>query len=204
MMTKNRSKTKTFLKQLTVIPLFICFILIFSTKIIAQNKGVSKALIKEYESKIQKSNGSVIIKNEDAKRIRHIYNLMSKEQKAKVTKIPTPKPSLISPSAPTLPTSPAVPAVPELEIDYEVVPPPVPEPIDVEEVPEINEVTSPSATSAKPTDYIIEMAKKGATFYFEDKKISSDKALEITKNNKNINIQVINQDSKKPIVKLSK
>ena len=50
---------------------------------------------------------------------------------------------------------------------------------------------------------MIELAKKGATFYFEGKKISSDKAIEITKSNKSINIQIKGHDSKKPIVKLS-
>lgn len=165
-MTKNKSKTRTFLKQLAVIPLFICFILLFSTKITAQDKGASKELIEEYESKLQKSNGSVIIKNKDVKRLYFIYNLMSEKQKAKATKIPPPPPS-------------------------------VPEPMDV------NEIAPPPPLPPNPTDHMIEMAKKGAMFYFDDKKISSDRAIEITKNNKNINIQVIGHDSKKPIVKLS-
>jgi hypothetical protein len=118
MMTKNKSKTRAFLKQLAVIPLFICFILLFSTKITAQNKGVSKELIEEYESKLQKSNGSVIIKGEDVKRLYFIYNLMSEEQKTKATKIPPPPPPLPAPTTP------------KMEKDYEVMPPPPPLPKD--------------------------------------------------------------------------
>ncbi|MET2985973.1 M56 family metallopeptidase [Aureibaculum conchae] len=54
------------------------------------------------------------------------------------------------------------------------------------------------------TDHMIQMAKKGALFYYEGKKITSDKAIEITKKNKSINIQVLGHGSSKPIVKLSK
>ncbi len=187
MMTKNKSKTRTFLKQCAVIPLFICFILLFSTKTIAQNKGVSKALIEEYESKLHSSNGSVIIKGKDVKRLYHIYSLMSEEQKAKATKIPPPPPPILAPTTPTL------------ERAHDVSQPPsVPEPMDV------NEIAPPPPIPPNPTDHMIEMAKKGATFYFEGKKISSDRAIEITKSRKNINIQVIGHDSKKPVVKLSK
>ena len=62
----------------------------------------------------------------------------------------------------------------------------------------------PPPVPTNTTDYMIQMAKKGALFYYEDKKITSDKAIEITKKNKNINIQVLGHGSSKPIVKLSK
>lgn len=62
----------------------------------------------------------------------------------------------------------------------------------------------PPAIPPNPTDHMIEMAKKGALFYYEDKKITSDKAIELTKKNKSINIQILGNGSSKPIVQLSK
>ncbi|MDY7395878.1 M56 family metallopeptidase [Aureibaculum sp. 2210JD6-5] len=62
----------------------------------------------------------------------------------------------------------------------------------------------PPPAPPNPTDHMIEMAKQGALFYYEDKKITSDKAIELTKKNKSINIQVLGNGSSKPIVKLSK
>lgn len=59
-------------------------------------------------------------------------------------------------------------------------------------------------TPKSPLDHIIEMAKKDATFYYEDKKISSDKAIEILKKDKNLNIDTRNSTSKKPVVRISK
>jgi len=61
----------------------------------------------------------------------------------------------------------------------------------------------PPATPPNPTDHMIQMAKKGALFYYEDKKVSSDKAIEITKKNKSINTQILGNGSSKPVVKLS-
>jgi hypothetical protein len=56
----------------------------------------------------------------------------------------------------------------------------------------------------EPLDHIIEMAKKGATFYFEDKEISSDKAIELIKKNKSLNISTSKSNSKKTKVKITK
>ncbi len=50
---------------------------------------------------------------------------------------------------------------------------------------------------------MIELAKKDADFYYNGKKISSDKAIDIAKNNKDINIHIKEHNSDKPIVKLS-
>lgn len=149
MMTKNKSKTRTFLKQLAVIPLFICFMLLFSAKTIAQNKGASKALIEEYESKLQKSNGSVIVKGEDVKRLYHIYSLMSEEQKAKATKIPPPPPPLPAPTTP------------KMEKDHDITLPPVPEPMDV------NEIAPPPPLP------------KDATYFINGKKVSLKQVKEL-------------------------
>ena len=47
------------------------------------------------------------------------------------------------------------------------------------------------------------MAKKDATFYFETKEITSDKAIELLKKNKHLNIDTRNKDLKNPIVRIS-
>lgn len=44
-------------------------------------------------------------------------------------------------------------------------------------------------TPPSPLDYAIGMAKKGATFLFEGNEISSDKAIDLLKNNKELNIE---------------
>lgn len=61
----------------------------------------------------------------------------------------------------------------------------------------------PPITPPNPIDHMIEMAKKGAVFYYEDKKITSDKAIDIAKKNKDINILIHGNESSMPIVKLS-
>nr|WP_299074106.1 M56 family metallopeptidase [uncultured Allomuricauda sp.] len=62
--------------------------------------------------------------------------------------------------------------------------------------------TPPSPPS--PLDHIIDMAKKGTTFYFEEKEISSDRAIELLKKNKELNIETTGHNSKNPKVKISK
>ena len=54
-----------------------------------------------------------------------------------------------------------------------------------------------------PLDHIIKMAKKEAIFLYEGKKISSDKAIELLKNNKNLNIDSKTAKGKKPVVKIT-
>ncbi|WP_282074598.1 M56 family metallopeptidase [Maribacter aquivivus] len=44
-------------------------------------------------------------------------------------------------------------------------------------------------TPPSPLDYAISMAKKGATFFYEGKKVSSDKAIDLLKKNKDLNIE---------------
>ena len=53
-----------------------------------------------------------------------------------------------------------------------------------EEIHEIEHLPAPKP----PLDQVVEMAKKGATFYYNGKKVSSDSAIELLKNNKSLNI----------------
>lgn len=54
-----------------------------------------------------------------------------------------------------------------------------------------------------PVDYVIEMAKKDAEFYYEGKAITSDKAIELIKNNDELNIDSRKIDGKPQVVRLS-
>ncbi len=76
--------------------------------------------------------------------------------------------------------------VKENEQNFPLVPPPPPPPAPV-----------------APLDHVIEMAKKGATFYYEGKSISSDKAIELLKKNKELNISTKEINSKAPKVYIS-
>ncbi|HAI18560.1 MAG TPA: peptidase M56, partial [Xanthomarina gelatinilytica] len=62
----------------------------------------------------------------------------------------------------------------------------------------------PPPPPKSPLDFVIDMAKKGATFYYEGEKISSDKAISILKENKSMNISSKNSTGKNPKVYLSK
>ncbi|VXB69233.1 Signal transducer regulating beta-lactamase production, contains metallopeptidase domain [Maribacter litoralis] len=50
-------------------------------------------------------------------------------------------------------------------------------------------VAPPPPTPPSPLDYAISMAKKGATFFYEGKEVSSDKAIDLLKKNKALNIE---------------
>ncbi|WP_422858859.1 M56 family metallopeptidase [Flagellimonas sp. S174] len=83
-------------------------------------------------------------------------------------------------------------------------PPSPPTPIKAGEA-EIGLDTPPSPPEPEsPLEHIIAMAKKGADFYYENQKISSDKAIELLKGNESLNIQTKRHNSSKPQVKISK
>lgn len=82
-----------------------------------------------------------------------------------------------------IPPPPALPKAPEMQMAHDMPPPPPPK---------------------SPLDFVIDMAKKGATFYFEGKKVTSDKAINVLKQNKSMNISAKDSSSKNPKIYLSK
>ena len=54
-----------------------------------------------------------------------------------------------------------------------------------------------------PLDHVIAMAKKDAQFLYEGTEISSDKAIELMKNNKDLNIDSRTTNGKRPVVKIA-
>ncbi|MFD2822894.1 M56 family metallopeptidase [Lacinutrix iliipiscaria] len=65
------------------------------------------------------------------------------------------------------------------------------------------ELPPPPPPPKSPLDHVIDMTKKGATFFYEGKKISSDEAIKLLKENNNINISSKNSNGKNPTVHLS-
>jgi hypothetical protein len=76
-------------------------------------------------------------------------------------------------------------------------PPPVPKAPKVEKGEKSNIPPPPSPpTPPSPLDYAIDMAKNGATFFYEGKKVSSDKAIDLLKKNKVLNIEYREKNGK--------
>lgn len=175
-------------------------------------KGASKEQMAEYNklakhyNSMSKNNMTVYLK--DVERMKYIYGLMSKKQRDNAEPFPDfpePPPAPDAPSVSDIPPTPPLPpnATPEQKKSYERAikeyntwratkikegdlsnippPPPPPEPKD-------------------PLDHVIEMAKKGATFYLNDKKVTSDQAIDALKRNKSLNVQTIGHSSKQPKV----
>ena len=142
-------------------------------------KGASREQMKEYNALAKKYNEmsreNMRVKIKEVERMKYIYGLMSDKQKADAEPFPE------FPIPPEMPTFRSPPEV------RDVSPPPPPPP------------TPPS-----PLDHVIEMAKKGGTFYYEGKEISSDRAIELIKSNEDLNIETTKSDSKNPQVKISK
>ncbi|RDK88902.1 M56 family metallopeptidase [Marinirhabdus gelatinilytica] len=103
----------------------------------------------------------------------------------------------IIPTSP--PPPPPAPDAPKVSMTgSEMAPPPPPAPnANGTDIP-------PPPPPPSAIDHIIEMAKKGAAFYFEEKQITSNKAIELLKNNKSLNVESTGTSSKNPRVKISK
>ena len=159
----------------------------------ASTKQVNEynALAKKYNT--MNSNNMRIQKSEVA-RMEYLYSIMTEKQK---------KGAEAFPELPPMPEPPMPPTAPQVKKgEVSNIPPPPAPPKTIKGKTSNNPPQPPTPKS--PLDHIIEMAKKDATFYYEDKKISSDKAIEILKKDKNLNIDTRNSTSKKPVVRISK
>ncbi len=58
-------------------------------------------------------------------------------------------------------------------------------------------------TPVSPLDHVIAMAKKDAQFFYEGEEISSDRAINLMKTNKDLNIDSRTTKGKRPVVKIS-
>tara|TARA_R110002051_G_scaffold99857_1_gene170200 strand:+ start:4248 stop:6392 length:2145 start_codon:yes stop_codon:yes gene_type:complete len=157
------------------------------------HKGkVSKSLEIAYNSWVKTLNNADgthnIITKEEYRYFNSIYEHMTNEQKNNAELMPPPPP-------------PAPPKVKKSENSN--IPPPAPAPPRVKKR-EVNSIPPPPPAPKSPLDHVIEMAKKEATFYYEDEIITADKAIELLRKNKNLNIDTRNSGSKQPIIRISK
>ncbi len=173
-------------------------------------EGASRKLMSEYDALAKKYNAMDrnhmrILKN-DVERLEYIYSLMSDKQKVDAEPFPDfpeppPAPKALKPAEAPAPVQ----STRVLKGEVSAVAPPnakAPKAIkgEVNNIPVPPLPPEPKA----PLDHIIEMAKKGATFFYEDKKISSDKAIELLKKNESLNISTTKSQSKNPQVRISK
>ncbi|MBU2900247.1 M56 family metallopeptidase [Maribacter dokdonensis] len=156
-------------------------------------------LAKKYNSMIA-DGGNIRILKSDVDQLKHIYRLMSKEQKEHAEPFPDfPEPPP-APKAPKAPNSSdyadnQIKEIIENQDPYDHLN------LNVKSTNGIpsntqtfySKPSSPVAptppTPPSPLDYAIDMAKKGAIFYFEGEKITSDKAIELLKKNNELNME---------------
>ncbi len=181
-----------------------------------QEKATS-AQVKEYNKLAKKYNTmdkeNMFIKKNDVERLTYLYDLMSAKQRK---------------NAEPFPKLPAPPKVPKAPKSVKPVKPKVAQPVktvkaikpvkapkapkSVKVVKGVNDLDSnvppppppPPVVSEEPLDHIVRMAYENAAFFYEGKRISSDKAIDIFKKNKNLNIETEKFKNSNPIVKITK
>tara|TARA_R110002051_G_scaffold153510_5_gene225955 strand:- start:35302 stop:37458 length:2157 start_codon:yes stop_codon:yes gene_type:complete len=154
------------------------------------------ALAKKYNTMIAEG-VSIRIMKSDVDQLNYIYGLMSAKQKKVAEPFPDfPEP----PPAPKAPNSSdyAYSQINEiienqdpydhLNLDTKAING-IPSNIQTFHSKPSSPVAPPPPTPPSPLDYAISMAKKGATFFYEDKAISSNKAIDLLKKNKELNIE---------------
>ncbi|WP_405380157.1 M56 family metallopeptidase [Maribacter sp. LLG6340-A2] len=148
----------------------------------SQQKTATREEMKEYNRLAKKYNemdrNQMQIKMQDVQRLKTIYSKMSTKQREDAQPYPD------FPEPPKTPKEPKAPKVLKEEKSNIPLPPPPPAP-------------------KSPLDFVVEMAKKGATFMYEGNNISSDKAISLLKNNKELNIES-RKDSGKQIINITK
>ena len=169
------------------------------------NNGASKEQIVEYNALAKKYNTMIAkskriqIQLKDVNRLEYIYELMTEAQKASAVPFPDfpePPPAPIAPKASK--SSKKNKSTKEFKEPKAPKPPKAPKTSTTEK----SDLPTPPAP-VEPLDHVIAMAKKGATFYFNGKEISSDEAINLMKKDKSINVDSRSTGGKNPVVKLS-
>ena len=214
-MKTHTSKKMILVKTILVIPLIAFLLFSFSTKeevnknVNPQTKTFSQdiateKMVKEYNKLAKKFNAlpknERTISRKELGRMVYIFDRMTKEQREGSEEFPE---VLLPQNAPAPPMP-----ISGSDLGGIVPPPPPPPPLrehDAAAAPHLeNGMVAPPPPPPNPTMHMKELSERGAVFFFEGKQITGKEAIEITKKIKAINIQVREQDSKKPIVKLSK
>ena len=229
-MKTQTSKKAIWLRSLLIIPLLSLLLFSFSNKKeveIPNDKpndiqinsldlvqtSATRSEMKEYNSLAIKYNrsteGNVMILKKEVVRIKFLYNKMSSKQREDAEPFPNfPPPPPKAQKVQKVQKAPKSVKVRKGDISSNNNIPPPPAPVEV--IIGVNDMDEnippppPPPAPEEPIDHIVSMAKKGATFYYEGKKINSDRAIKLLKKNKSLNIQTISYSSKNPQVKISK
>ncbi|MBT8302459.1 MAG: M56 family metallopeptidase [Maribacter sp.] len=189
--------------------------------------GATKEQIEEYNALAKKYNAQPIneriIKKKELERLEYIYNIMTEKQKKKAVPFPECPPPPPPPTAPKIAegkisaTSPQPPTAPKISqgtvSNVTPVSPQAPKIANavMSNLPpnapvvmkgELSDIPPPPPPKS-PMEHVVEMARKDALFYYEGKKISSEKAIALLKKDKKINIRTKHKGLKKPVVELS-
>ncbi len=155
-MKTHTSKRKIWIRSILLLPLLAILIFSFSSKVevekeeftlsqITQQKGATKAQIKEYNVLAKKFNAmskdNMRLDAKDISRIKYLYNLMTNKQQKNAEPFPyfpppPPAPAPVNESAPKAPAAIVAPKVLKgvNEIDSDIPPPPPPVSPELEEV----------------------------------------------------------------------
>ena len=138
-------------------------------------KGASREQMKEYEALAKKYNtmprDNMHILTKEVERMTYLYSLMSDKQRADTE----PFPNFPEPPQPPGPTT----GIAEV--------PPPPPPVKAPNMKEVKEVPPPPAPKS-PLEHIKEVAAKGAIFYYEGKRIPSEKAIALFQSSEALNL----------------
>jgi bla regulator protein BlaR1 len=181
----------------------------------------TKEQVNEYNKLAKKYNTmdkeNMFIRKNDVERLKYLYDLMSSNQRKNAESFPSFPPPPKTPKAPKQPKSVKVTnGVNDMDPNVPPPPPKAPKslkaPKSVKVVKGVNDMDSdtppppppPPVVSEEPLDHIIRMAYENAAFFYEGKRISSDKAIDIFKKNKNLNVETETFKNSNPIVKITK
>lgn len=196
-MSKKSSDLIILLKKVAIIPLTICFVLLFSQKTLAQNTGISDQSMDTYVTEMKKmlkeGKGTFRVEKKVAQKLNYLFNNMSEEQKKKMKKqgliLPPPPPPAPKPPVASAPSVPGV-------------PPPPPPKVRAHAGVNVPEVAPPPPPPV-PLEHIKDLAQNGATFYYNGKSISSEGAIKLVKHTSDLHIYVKKLKTGKALVKLS-
>ncbi|MGM5469466.1 M56 family metallopeptidase [Flavobacteriaceae bacterium LMO-SS05] len=177
-----------------------------------QDKKATPKEVTEYNKLAKRYNNMpkdrMQIMKKDIERLEYLYGIMTKEQKTNAE----PYPSINIPPPPSAPKAPE----PLKVVNGEKMPPPPPIPDHAAPAEKIkmqkaidhynNTVPPPPPPPApkSPLEHIIEMAERGASFYYEGKPIASEEAIKLLKTNEHLNISTKDSNSKQAKVYITK
>ena len=166
----------------------------------AQAQATTKE-IAEYNALAKKYNtmakDNMFVQKKDIERLKYIYGKMSPKQRADAEPFPQ-----LPPPPPSAPDAPKI--IEGVNDNKPNRPPPPPAPDNMGQNSMPANPPPPPPAPESPIDHLVSMAKNGASFYYEGKKINSDKAIALLKKNNNLNIETTKVNSSNPQVKITK